>query len=204
MADSLRLWCLRHGQSENVVSETAGVVTTAPLTELGHRQAATAAQRLGDEDITTVFCSNAVRARETAAYLARTNATEVVVLPQLNEVGIGAAEGATDQATRSRTAEVLRAWVVTGDLDQRVADGESGEEVLARVQQAFHLIAATRPGQVVAVVGHVASLTFGLSVLCGLGGRVWGTPLGHAEPFRVEYDGATWYCPQWPDLAALD
>ena len=63
---------------------------------------------------------------------------------------------------------------------------------------AFQKIASTHPGETVAVVGHVASLTVTLGRLCSLGSRVWGTPLPHARPFLVEWDGHAWHCPRWP------
>jgi alpha-ribazole phosphatase/probable phosphoglycerate mutase len=66
------------------------------------------------------------------------------------------------------------------------------------VSAAFHRIATNHPGETVAVVGHVASLTVTLGLLCALGASVWGTPLPHAHPFLVEWDGETWHCPAWP------
>jgi alpha-ribazole phosphatase/probable phosphoglycerate mutase len=93
---------------------------------------------------------------------------------------------------------VLRAWIIDQDLERRVADGESGHQVVARVTAAFRQIAITHPGETVVVVGHVASLTVTLGLLCALGTRVWGTPLSHAHPFLVEWDGHTWNCPAWP------
>ncbi|MEU9025791.1 hypothetical protein [Actinomadura sp. NPDC048394] len=52
------------------------------------------------------------------------------MLAGLVKVGIGGLEGARDPATRARTAEVLRAWVADGDLDERVTDGEMGRAVV--------------------------------------------------------------------------
>src|SRR5262249_53880518 len=66
--------------------------------------------------------------------------------------------------------------------------------VTAAIQQ----IADAHPGETVAVVGHVASLTVVLARLCALEVTVWGAPLPHARPFLVEWDGRTWHCPAWP------
>jgi len=85
---------------------------------------------------------------------------------------------------------------VDGELDRRVADGETGHEVLSRMTTALTRVAAE--GGNPAVIGDVGSLTLALSVLCGLGGTVWGAPLPHAVPFVVHWDGTRWHCPSWP------
>ncbi|GAA1237299.1 hypothetical protein GCM10009665_29310 [Kitasatospora nipponensis] len=196
-----RIWCLRHGHSENVTAGAAGVLPGARLTALGRQQAALAATRLAGEGLAAVYVSDAVRARATGAALAAAGAPglEVTVLPGLGEVGVGAAEGSTEPAVLARTAEVLHAWVVRRDLAPRVADGEDGHAVLARMRAAVEGVVADHPGRTVALVGHVASLTAVVSELCGgLGAEVWGAPLPHAEPFLVQWDGRGWSCTRWP------
>ncbi|WP_370368047.1 histidine phosphatase family protein [Catenulispora sp. GP43] len=198
MTGSVRLWCLRHGESENVTAGAAGAVPAAPLTERGHAQAATVARILAAEPISAVYASTALRAQQTAAPTAAAHGLQVQVLPGLAEVGIGRAEGSTDPAVGRSAADVLRAWILDEDLTQQVADGETGHQVMARTTAAFDHIATHHPGQTVAVVGHVASLTIALDRLCALDGRTWGTPLPHAEPFLIEGDGNNWHCPAWP------
>ena len=195
MSDPVRLWCLRHAESENVIGGIAGAVPLAQLTPAGRAQAVAAGVALAAEPIVRVYTSTALRARQTGALL---SGSEVSTMPGLVEVGIGAAEGSTDPRIRQRTADVLHTWVVLGDLDERVADGETGHEVLGRMTAAFETLAAAHAGETVAVVGHVASLTVVLALLCGLGARVWGAPLGHAEPFLITGRGGSWECPTWP------
>jgi broad specificity phosphatase PhoE len=202
VGDGVRIWCLRHAQSRNVTGALAGAVPHAPLTALGHRQAAATARVLTREPITAVHASDALRARQTAAPLAAALGVPVLTLAELAEAGVGRHEASTDPAVARLTAEALHAWVTGDDLERRVADGESGREVVARVTAAFERIAGEHPGGTVAVVGHVASLTAALSGLCGLGARVWGTPLPHAEPFLVTWDGRTWHCAAWPGAVA--
>jgi alpha-ribazole phosphatase/probable phosphoglycerate mutase len=179
----VRVWCLRHAESENVTTGTAAVPTT-PLTARGRHQAIAAAQQLATEPLTRIYASTALRARQTAALLATTPGLPITALPELVEVRC--------------TAEVLRAWVVEQDLGRRAADGEAGQQVVARVTAALQQIASAHPGETVAVVGHVASLTVALGRLCSLGSGVWGTPLPHARPFLVAWDGHAWHCPTWP------
>jgi broad specificity phosphatase PhoE len=198
--NGVRVWCLRHAESENVTICTARAVPAAPLTERGRHQAIDAAQKLAAEPITTIYCSTLLRARQTADLLATTPGLKITAMPELVEVGIGKQEGTSDAAIRAQIAEVLRAWVIEQDLGQRMADGETGHEVLLRMTAAFEKIASAHPGETIAVVGHVASLTVALRQLCSLGSGVWGTPLPHAWPFLVEWDGRVWHCSTWPAM----
>ena len=182
--------CLRHAESANLVAGVSGAVPVAPLTARGFRQAAAVAAALAGID--RVYASSALRARQTAAALG----VEVVARDELVEIGLGGQEGSTDPALRRETADVLRAWVVDGELDRRVADGESGHEVLARMTAGLREVAAF-DGRA-ALVGHVGSLTLAVSVLCGLGAEVWGRPLPPAVPFGIGWDGRRSHCPQWP------
>ncbi|WP_245605710.1 histidine phosphatase family protein [Promicromonospora kroppenstedtii] len=198
MSAPLRMWCLRHAESENVTAALAGALPNAPLTAHGREQALRTAHTLAGEPISNVYASPARRALETARPLATAINLQVEPVPELVEIGIGQHDGSSDPAVRARTAEVLRAWVVDGRLDERVADGETGHEVLARTTTALQRIAGRHEGETVAVVGHVGSLTLALSRLCSLGASVWGAPLPHAEPFLVEWDDGGWNCPAWP------
>ncbi|WP_366929517.1 histidine phosphatase family protein [Nocardia brasiliensis] len=170
----------------------------SPLTSRGFRQAAAAARVLADEPISGIYCSTALRTQQTAAALLAGRGIDVVALPELAEVGIGAVEATTDLGVRRQTAEVLRHWIVDRRLERRVADGESGSQVLARMTAALDQITRAHEGESVVLVGHVASLSVTLAQLCALGARVWGTPLPHAVPFLVERDGQSWHCRSWP------
>ncbi len=187
MSGRVRVWFLRHAESE-ANAKVPGAADNRGLTELGRRQAIAAAQTLAAEPLTGIFCSTALRARQTAEVLARASATTpgppVTAMAELVEVGV--------------SAEVLRAWLVEHDLGQRAGDGETGHQVVARVTTALQQIVGAHVGETVVVVGHVASLTVALARLCALGTTVWGTPLTHARPFLVESDGQTWRCPAWP------
>ncbi len=185
-----------------MVTGQAGALAGAALTRTGRLQAAAAAATLAalNRRPTRVYASTAVRAMQTADLLVSGLALREPLIPLngLVEVGLGRREGATDEPTHAETAQVLHSWVVGHGLDARVADGESGHEVVTRVASALTTIAIDNRGGVVALVGHLASLTAGLSVLCGLGAEIWQRPLPHAVPFRVDTDGAAWRCVDWP------
>ena len=201
MSGRVRVWCLRHGESQNVLDAVAGAVPSAPLTERGHEQAALAARTLAGEPIAAVYSSAAVRARQTAQPLATAAGVEIRALSDLVEAGVGRHDGSNDPGIRREAADVLRAWAVDNDLARQVADGESGFVVAARMGRVFQAIASQHAGETVAVVGHVASLTVAIGQLCAPEAVVWGTPLPHAIPFLLEWDGSGWRCPAWPEAA---
>jgi len=202
MKSSVRIWCLRHGESSNVVDGLCGAVPQAALTAAGRMQAAAAGAALAVHDPAParVYTSTALRAMQTAEIIATALGASVrpVPLDELVEVGIGSSEGAADATTRAETARVLHAWTVLGDLNARVADGETGHQVIARMRVALDGIAEQNPGGTAVLVGHVASLTAALSGLCGIGDQVWGRPLPHAIPFVVDRSERAWRCCSWP------
>jgi alpha-ribazole phosphatase/probable phosphoglycerate mutase len=199
MALGAQIWCLRHGESSSLVAGESGAVPGAALTRTGRAQAVAAAATLAGlaRRPTRVYTSTAVRAIQTADLLASELrlTRPLVPLNGLVEVGRGRLDGV--DPVQGESATVIQQWVVHGGLDARVAD-ESGHDVVARISSALRTIAADNKGGVVALVGHVASLTAGLSALCGIGPEVWGRPLPHAVPFRVDTDGTTWQCAGWP------
>jgi alpha-ribazole phosphatase/probable phosphoglycerate mutase len=115
--------CLRHTESANVVAAASGAMLDAPLTDAGRVQAREAVGLVGA--VRRVYASSAVRALDTAAPIAAASGVDVVAVPALVEFGVGSRDGEVDAALRRETADVLHAWVVQGDLDRRVADGET-------------------------------------------------------------------------------
>jgi len=195
------LICMRHAESDNTVARRAGALPDAALTTSGRHQARLCAETLARYSAAAIYTSTALRAHETAAIIAEHLDLPVVPVTGLEEVWLGRDEGSVDLATHQLTANVLHAWIVDGNLDARVADGESGLEVLQRVSSALNLIAGDNPTHPVIVIGHVASLTTGIHGLCGNGSQVWGSPMPHSVEFPLIRRHQTWHC-TWPTAEA--
>src|SRR5688572_29039992 len=90
MSDRVRVWCLRHAESESN-AKVPGTGNDSRLSELGRRQAIAAAQQLAAEPIARIYCSTALRARQTAELLATTLGTlgtlglPITAMPELVE-----------------------------------------------------------------------------------------------------------------------
>jgi broad specificity phosphatase PhoE len=192
-----QLICLRHAEAENNVRQTMAPSLDSPLTPRGRDQAAAAAEQLRHRSAVRVYCSTATRAIETATIIAGPPGLDVIPLAALDEVEIGPEADPRDESTHAASAEALRSWIVDQNLEVPFVGGETGASVVRRTAGALRAIVSDHPGETVIVVGHVASLTAALSVLCGLHKELWGRPLPHAMPFAVEA-GEVWTCREWP------
>lgn len=187
--ETAHLICLRHAEAHSRAGRQRGAPLDPPLAGRGQEQAAAVADQLGDRRARMIFASDARRSRETAAIIAAALGLHVALVAELSEAAI--------------PAEVLRAWIVDGDLSVRVADGETGRQVVERMTVALTEIANKCQGQPVIVIGHVASLTTGISALCHNCQSLWGAPLPHAVPFPLLRVGRRWQV-QWPTYPSPD
>ena len=161
---------LRHGETEmNANRLVAGSVDTA-LTELGHRQAADAAERLARHPITGVYSSPLARALDTAEPVAARLDLPVIVIGEIAERNWGTLEG---QPRGSRVPGVTP------------EGAETLEEFAARVLAGFMRIDAEVP----LIVGHSGVFR----VICrALALEASREPVTNAMPLRVVPAGRGW------------
>jgi broad specificity phosphatase PhoE len=126
-----RLILVRHGETEGNVAKLLDTkVPGLPLTERGAAQAKAFGSSLLRPP-KALFCSAALRARQTAGYIEAATGVPVEVIDGLQEVQVGDLEGLHSQEAHAQFQRIYRAWH-EGDLAVRVPGGESGHEVLAR------------------------------------------------------------------------
>ncbi len=110
------LLLVRHGQSEHHVQDLTGGWTDTPLTELGRQQAELLAARLPDvigELPARLYCSDLLRAMQTAQIVGRALGLEPILEPGLREINNGVAAGLTREAAhalRAPPTEPLLDW----------------------------------------------------------------------------------------------
>lgn len=204
----MKLYLIRHGQSEGNVDGALDTVPPGqPLTELGHRQAAELASRLGHEPLVAVYASRATRAQQTADALSAALELETQVIDGVQEVAAGRLEGRNNEEAINEYIGVVGSWA-SGDLSARMPAAESGDEVRARFLGAVNDIAAkhaeTHPDGAVALVCHGA--------LIRLGGE-WLAENVHPDAIDSEFLPNTgivrfetrpeggWHCTLWGTLA---
>ncbi|WP_028643575.1 histidine phosphatase family protein [Nocardioides sp. URHA0020] len=155
----MRLILIRHGETP---SNVAGALDTAapgaPLTPLGHRQAAAVAPVLTVERISAVHASPLVRTQLTAAPLATARGLDVVVTAGLEEIAAGGLEMRADEEAIAAYADTVAAWI-GGDLGVEMPGGPDGHAFFERYDAAVAAIAAAHADDAtVAAFSHGAAI----------------------------------------------
>ena len=162
VGEGTRLLLLRHGQTAPSVDRRFSGRGDPPLTELGRRQAADAAERLRHSEVAAVVSSPLDRARQTAAVVAERLGRPVVVDDGWVELDFGSWEGLTYAEVRDRDPDGLTGWLsaaVDGTDDGPAPHGgETFAACAARVTSARDALVAAYPGGTVLVVSHVTPI----------------------------------------------
>lgn len=164
-----RLVVIRHGRTVwNAEGRWQGQ-TDVPLDDTGRAQAAEmAAEIVSRYSPSALFCSDLVRAVETADFIARETGLAAVPDPALREIFTGDWEGRLATEIEARWPEDYRRWIAGADF-VRAGGAETRGQVAERTATALTRIAAAGPAQATTVVvGHGAALRAGAARLVGL------------------------------------
>jgi 2,3-bisphosphoglycerate-dependent phosphoglycerate mutase len=145
----------RHGESDwNVELRWQGHADR-PLTRRGRAQAAALADRLATYPLAAIYSSDLRRALDTARAVADRHGIDVVTRRDLREVDVGSWSGRSRAELESRFPEQIARWE---NGAKGWDDGESYEQMAARIIRAVGEIAAQHPGDHVLVVSHGGSV----------------------------------------------
>jgi broad specificity phosphatase PhoE len=179
------LLLVRHGETDWNAERRFQGHADPPLNDIGRRQARELADELAGERIDAVYTSDLARARETAAILAERGGIPVVALPELREIDVGEWQGLTWPEIEERYPEGVRAWHETGNGWQQ---GETYDELGARILTVLRRIVAEHAGERVLVVGHggtVRAIRAHLEGRSVAESRRQSPAIGNCEVFRV-------------------
>lgn len=184
-----RLLLVRHGESTaNRDGLVLGRSLDVPLTELGCEQAVAAAAKVAELTVgqVAVFCSDALRASQTANIIARRLKVHAVPLEMLREQDLGDLEG--------RLVSELRSLPVPDGFDITEVSwggGESIADVHLRMRRFIDWLASRDDLPTsVALVSHGHTLCVLQAVLAGRGHRQidWARSLGLGEVRETIWD----------------
>lgn len=140
----------RHGETEwNRVGRWQGHADQ-PLNEAGRRQAAELAERLAGNRIAAIYSSDLARASQTAGAVASRLGLGVVEDAGLREIDVGSWSGLTRAEVEQRFPEGYARWL-RGEIGH---DGETREQLTARVVAAVERIGAEHPAETILLVTH--------------------------------------------------
>jgi probable phosphoglycerate mutase len=139
-------WLVRHGETAWSKSGQHTGLTDVPLTDAGRAQALQLRLKLGGHKFALVLSSPMSRALDTARLAGFGDSVEVD--PELHEWDYGRFEGLTTAEIRKRVA----GWTV---WTHPIPDGETADEVAARVDRIIARVRAAPGDAVVFAHGHV-------------------------------------------------
>ncbi len=155
----MKLYLIRHGQTEwNIEGKIQGK-TDIPLNETGLWQARMLAEGMKAREICAVYSSPLLRAAQTAAVLAEKKELQVQLVPELKEVDFGLWEGRSWIEVDEEFHEDFRNWEENPAVYMPTG-GESIESCKSRCREAVERIVSELTGirdtaiQDAAIVAH--------------------------------------------------
>lgn len=130
----MHLYFVRHGESEANVARQFSNHNDGihPLTAKGKEQAQTVAELLRPVKFTEIYASPMLRARQTAEIVGAPHGLDIQIVPALREHDAGDLEGRADEAAWRDFQTLFETWIVKRDLDARIPNGESFNDLKAR------------------------------------------------------------------------
>ena len=148
-----RLLLVRHGQSTWNAGRRIQGQLDPPLSERGIAQARELAERLAGRRLEGFYCSDLVRARQTAELIASAVGMEPVPEPGLREIALGEWEGRTREELIDGWPDLWERWVRQPDWDL-VPGGEGAMPFAERVSATLRRMRERHPEGDVLCVSH--------------------------------------------------
>jgi probable phosphoglycerate mutase len=163
----MKLYLVRHGETgSNIAGALDTAVPGADLSEAGLTQSAALVERFRDCGIDALFTSTLVRTQQTLEPLSRETGIVPTILDGLREIAAGTYEMRTDEDAVIGYMTAVGAWI-TGDTSVRMPGSETGEEFLARYDDAVKTIVATG-AETALLVSHGAAIRTWIGHRCDL------------------------------------
>lgn len=151
----LRLLLVRHGLTNANQEDRYIGRMDPPLSTEGLAQAEALAARLTREEVTAIYSSPQLRARQTAEIITRACGLKVLIEPALREMDFGCWEGLTHAEITARYPEQMRAWWNDPAAEPAPHGGESLAQVARRAREAYNKIMCRHgEGEAVLIVSH--------------------------------------------------
>ena len=163
-----KIYLVRHGETDwNREDRCQGCIDT-DLNNEGLRQAELVAQRLANEEIHAIYCSNLKRAYRTAQIIAKKCGLNVTKSEALNEISFGDWEGLTFEEIRKRHDYDYNVWRLSPHTALFPGEG-SLANVYDRVMKYVDEIILQNAGKNILIVSHGGVIKLIILGLLGIG-----------------------------------
>ena len=177
----MRLFLIRHGESEGNTELRLQGQGEYPLTERGLEQSRLLAERLRRLSLAALYSSPIRRARLTAGVIGEATGLEVTELPDVQEYDFGELSGMTYRELVEKHPEIVEQYRSGPDYPS-FPGAEDREAFRRRVCEALWGVVERHPGASAAVVTHAGPI----AVFCL---EVLGLPYRRPLPLRI-YNGS--------------
>jgi alpha-ribazole phosphatase/probable phosphoglycerate mutase len=151
----IRVYLIRHGETDWNHNDLCMGQKDIPLNALGHRQAELTAECLAEEKLASIYSSDLSRALQTAQIIARPHRLDPVSLKTLRELDYGRWEGHTREEIERLFPEARAInWEREDSLSFQPPGGERRDALYQRATQEFQAICERHPDQSVVLVVH--------------------------------------------------
>jgi broad specificity phosphatase PhoE len=184
----LRLFVVRHGETEWVRERRFAGSRDIPLTAAGREQCAAVARALTSTTVAAVYASPLERARASAEVIAQPHSMPVRIVPAFSEMSFGSWEGLTRAEVQARYPEAWAQWRTAPHAFSAVG-GETVQQVAERVTAGVTALQQAHREQTIVLVSHgVVARVIVLGAL-GLGlDRLWTLDAAPAGITEIEYE----------------
>ncbi len=150
----MKIILTRHGHVEGIKPERFRGRQPLELTARGRDEAQAVAKRIaGAFRPRRIYTSPMGRCVETGAAIAEACGITAMTCDDLNDIDYGAWTFATFEDARTQDPDLLAAWLATPHL-VRFPDGESLQDLAARVANALRMVLARHRDDTIVLVGH--------------------------------------------------
>ena len=185
----MKLYIIRHGQTDWNIAKKIQGRQDIPLNERGHFQAQCLGKAMENRPITAVFSSPQNRAMETAIAVASPAGVPVIPVRDLMEINYGVWEGKTEEELLRDDRALYEAWW-SHPAETAPPEGESINQVNERCRQAWKEIKPQLTGDA-AIVAHGGLLAHFMEQLLGSESIAASTVAHNASITTIEYEPET-------------
>jgi alpha-ribazole phosphatase len=176
-----RLFLVRHGITEfNSTRRFAGY-SDVELSKLGYRQVERLRDRLADEKIDAIYCSDLKRTVVTAEIISGERGINIATCPELREANYGEIEGLTFAEIRSKHPSVAEN-ISNFNLQLTFPGGESFEQFIERTSKFLDRLVKHPPSDTILIISHSGPLRVLACRLLGIDMGCW---------WQIRFDNAS-------------